>query len=436
MPTGMKGALTALMWVAFWVMTLFFMIPVGMVQACIEVPRLSSYPVIGGFVSNIVVTKLLQSIVPGLALKIFLALVPPLIRLMLKIAGAVSENELDMGTVSRFFLFQVVVVFFGTVIMGSFFNQVTQWIASPFSVISILGTSIPMVSTFFCNYILINALMVQPIAFLRLPGYVIFWLKSKFSGSPKARDRLWQEQFTLLGTTVVYHTIVVLLGLVYSSINPIITVFSLVYFCVVLLIERYQAIYVVRRNYESAGKLWEKVFGQVLVALYIKLITMLGLLGIKKFTGAPALIPLLIIVLIFHFVVSTMLKRPWQFMSMHDGADLDEMDKEGDELGGDEEDHASFERDAYLSPYFKVKPGQLDPLFAEAASMREKIALAQEEGAKPETSNPSHPQPQPQPQPTQEEIKISESPLPPSHTPQTEDEKLVIYPSEGSGRLR
>ena len=139
MSSGMKSALGTLMLAAFWVMTMFFLIPVGMVQALIEVPRLESYPVIGGFVSNVVVSKLLQSIVPGLALKIFLLLVPPLIRMMLKVAGAVSENELDMGTVSRFFLFQVVVVFFGTVLIGSFFNQVSQWISSPFSVISILG---------------------------------------------------------------------------------------------------------------------------------------------------------------------------------------------------------------------------------------------------------------------------------------------------------
>ena len=199
--------------------------------------------------------------------------------------------------------------------------------------------------------------------------------------------RLWQEQFTLLGTTVVDHTIVILLGLVYSSINPIITIFALVYFCVNTLIERYQNIYVVRRNYESAGKLWEKIFTQVLVSLYIKLITMLGLLGLKKFTGAPALIPLLGITLIFHFVVSSMFKRPWQFMSMHDGADLDEMDREGAETKGDEEEQAKFDREAYLSPYFKVRVGQLDPLFAEAAAMKEKIEAAQE-GDKPHEEAP------------------------------------------------
>lgn len=201
-------------------------------------------------------------------------------------------------------------------------------------------------------------------------------------------------------------------------------------FCVNFLIERYQNIYVLRRNYESAGKLWAKIFNQVLVALYIKLITMLGLLGIKQFTGAPALIPLLFIVLIFHFVASKMFERPWQFMSMHDGADLDELDKECEELGGDEEERAAFERDAYLSPYFKVKPGQLDPLFAEAAAMRETLLkLNHEEGAEEAKVSPvpapqsASPQPSPLGPPQQKEEEV---PMPPPHNHQEEDQRVVI----------
>ena len=60
----------------------------------------------------------------------------------------------------------------------------------------------------------VQGLFVKSLAFLRLPGFVIFWLLSKFAGSPRARQRLWMYQYTDSGTTVVDHGMTVLLGLV------------------------------------------------------------------------------------------------------------------------------------------------------------------------------------------------------------------------------
>ena len=203
----------------------------------------------------------------GLALKIFLILVPPLITLMLKLSGAVSIGEIDMGMATRYFVFQVSqwplllppenrnagwgdgwtelvphplsttrsslsslgqlswarsspscrsgelsswaslsypaiimplcvcalslphIIVFTHCPTHSPTHRPTRClshrIADPSSVISVLGTAIPMVCTFFITYIALNGLMVKPIAFLRLVPYCIYWILAKLSGSPK-----------------------------------------------------------------------------------------------------------------------------------------------------------------------------------------------------------------------------------------------------------
>ena len=49
-----------------------------------------------------------------------------------------------------------------------------------------LTHSIPLsISTFFITYISLNGLTAKPIAFLRAPGYIIFTILTKLSGSPR-----------------------------------------------------------------------------------------------------------------------------------------------------------------------------------------------------------------------------------------------------------
>ena len=52
------------------------------------------------------VNSLITAILPGLALKIFLILVPFILTAMNKFAGMRSASEVDLGVVTRYFLFQ------------------------------------------------------------------------------------------------------------------------------------------------------------------------------------------------------------------------------------------------------------------------------------------------------------------------------------------
>ncbi|KAG2482061.1 hypothetical protein HYH03_018987 [Edaphochlamys debaryana] len=313
-----KSARTLFIWIVYWLMALFFMIPVSAVQLLIESPKLAAGPL-----TEAPLKQLFEAIVPSLAMKIFLAIVPMILRFFAYFQGCTSLSEIDFSVVGRYFLFQVIVLFFGNVVAGSFFNQIKQWVEDPASVITVLGQSIPMQSTFFITYLLTNGLGAKSLAFIRAPAFAIFWVLSKFAGSPRARQRMWMYQYTDNGTNVPEHTLAILLGLVFSCINPIAAVAAFAYFFVQYTGESYNNLYVYRRAYESGGRLWKTVYNQIMTCMYIMQITMIGLLAIKKFKFIPILIPLPIISVGCHIGTLGLFNRPWTVTALHDAAEMD-----------------------------------------------------------------------------------------------------------------
>lgn len=120
-----------------------------------------------------------------------------------------------------------------------------------------------MTATFFITFILINGVGGKSIAFLRLIGLAQFLLFTKLSKSKTARDRLWSEQYTNCGSSVSDHTMTILLGVAFACVNPIICLVCFMYFVVNTLIERYQNMYVFRRQYQGGGRLWQHVSGHI-----------------------------------------------------------------------------------------------------------------------------------------------------------------------------
>ncbi|GFH18694.1 uncharacterized protein HaLaN_15542 [Haematococcus lacustris] len=198
---------TMVLWGAYVALVLFFIIPVGIVQALIEVPRLASVPVLGTIVNLPVIKQVLEGIVPGLVLLIFLALLPSLLAFMCRLSGCVSNSAVDFGVVERYFYFQVLTIFLGSIISGSLLSQLKLLQSNPGAIIRILGVGIPQTATFFINFILVAGIGKAGIKHLRLPGLVIFWLLSKMASTPRARARLWADQYTTYGPNVPGYTI-------------------------------------------------------------------------------------------------------------------------------------------------------------------------------------------------------------------------------------
>lgn len=180
-----RTARTVSIWTSFALLCIFFMIPIGIVQAMIEIDRLEKYAVIGPIVKVSFIRGILVGILPNLVLKIFLAILPSLLHFMNKVQGLYALSTIDLETTRKYFIFQVITVFFFSFMIGSSLGQLDQLredFKTPSRFIDVLGTSAPQTASFFINYILVSGLVEGAISFLRVPGLVIFWLLSKLSG--------------------------------------------------------------------------------------------------------------------------------------------------------------------------------------------------------------------------------------------------------------
>lgn len=375
-----RSGRTIAMWAAFWAMAAFFMIPVTAVQGLLT---MNSFL---GFVNSIPIAgAIITGILPGLALKIFLALVPLILTIMNKFAGMVSISQVDLGVVYKFFIFQVITVFLGSFIAGTFANQLDQFISDPSSILTIFGTSAPQTAIFFMTYLLLAALPQASMQLLRIVPLIIFWVKTKFlAGTERAKARLWQNQTMAYGTLIPNDSICFLLATVFCTICPIIAPVAVVYFAHNYIVWKYQHVYVYQGAYQSGGLAWVRVFDQCMTGLVFFHLMMTAILGIKKMPG-PAILCAILWLFDAAFWVSVHKRfyRPHECLSLISAAEMDSKEvtaaqaaaagaaaaSPGKALSVDDEVDQR-----YLSPSFKFDEAEHEAALSEAARMAAVLA--------------------------------------------------------------
>ncbi|GJM88485.1 hypothetical protein PR202_ga04556 [Eleusine coracana subsp. coracana] len=186
--------------------------------------------------------SIIQGFLPGIVLKIFLILLPTILMTMSKIEGHTSLSGLDRKTASKYYLFLFVNVFLGSVITGTAFQQLDNFIhQSANKIPEIVGESIPMKATFFMSYIMVDGWAGVAAEVLRLKPLVMFHIKNTFL----VRTEHDREQAMDPGSLDFYNyeprlQLYFLLGLVYAAITPILLPFIIVFFSLAYLVFRHQ----------------------------------------------------------------------------------------------------------------------------------------------------------------------------------------------------
>ncbi|XP_031130362.1 calcium permeable stress-gated cation channel 1-like [Ipomoea triloba] len=358
-----------IMAVAFFFLTFFFMIPVASVQGLANIEGIEKR---AKFLKPIIeipfIKAFIQGFLPGLALKIFLIVLPSILMLMSKFEGFLSLSSLERRAASRYYIFNFVNVFFASIIAGAAFEQLNTFIhSSADSIPKTIGSAIPMKATFFITYIMVDGWSGTAGEILRLKPLVIFHLKNFFLvKTEKDREEAMDAGSIGFNTGEPQIQLYFLLGLVYAVVTPILIPFILVFFGLAFVVYRHQIINVYNQEYESAAAFWPAVHGRIIFALVFSQISTLGLLSTKHAaTSAPFLIALPVLTISFHLFCKGRYEPAFTKYPLQEAKMKDTLERAREPTLN----LKAYLQDAYVHPVFKEGDDDEDDEMSEKMEM-------------------------------------------------------------------
>ncbi|XP_021293688.1 calcium permeable stress-gated cation channel 1-like [Herrania umbratica] len=293
-----------IMAVAFFFLTFFFMIPIASVQALASIEGLEkAAPFLRPLIEIKFIKSVIQGFLPGIVLKLFLIFLPTILMIMSKFEGFTSISSLERRSATRYYLFNLVNVFLGSVIAGSALEQLNTFIKQSANEIpKTIGVAVPMRATFFITYIMVDGWAGIAAEILMLKPLIIYHLKNfLLVKTEKDREEAMDPGSLGFNTGEPRIQLYFLLGMVYATITPVLLPFIIVFFGLAYVVFRHQIINVYNQEYESAAAFWPDVHGRIIIALLISQIALIGLLStMHAAQSTPFLIALAVLTIWFH----------------------------------------------------------------------------------------------------------------------------------------
>ncbi|KAG0098662.1 hypothetical protein BGZ93_010799 [Podila epicladia] len=242
-----------------------------------------------------IIKSLIQGFLPTVGVTIFLAVVPKILEALSERQGIQAHSEVARSIYNKYFTFILFNVFLVFTVVGTWAQSVNKVYHNIGELALILAQSLPRVAPFFVNYIILKGIGLLPLQLLQIGEVIEQTAKGFLSKTP--RDYAESRAPPELKYGVVYSnaTLMFVIVLIYSCIQPLILVFGVSYFAMGSLVYKYQLLYVFFHPNESGGLIWPMVYNRIILGLMIFQTTMLGLFMLKKsFMLGSLIIPLLV----------------------------------------------------------------------------------------------------------------------------------------------
>ena len=283
-------------------LVILWTIPVAFVAALTSLESLQSVSWLS-WLSFIVdkspfVKGILEGLLPSLALIIFMALLPTIVTQISRIQGCMSKTSIMRSDLRKLFEFQVINVFFVSLISGSFFNEAKALVDDPARIIELLAESVPTTGNFFISYVILS--IAQWAGSLSLVGrLIVSEVKLRFlAKTPRDVEDVKKPMMYDYGRQFPRLLLMLLIGTVYSTVSPIMAPVALIFFVAGAIVLRFQMQTLFKPELESSGAYVPLVLYRAGVAIFVYQVTMIGVIALhEKPVASSVLLPLPVLTL-------------------------------------------------------------------------------------------------------------------------------------------
>ncbi|KAG0236758.1 hypothetical protein BGW41_000349 [Actinomortierella wolfii] len=257
---------------------------------------------------------IIQGILPPLGLAILMAMLPIILTILSRYEGHVRETAIMHSVMVKYFFFLVVNVLLLTTISGGFFNTWKALEDAGFSVnyiINMLASNLPAASTFFVTYSMLQGLTGPVLELLQIAPLAMNILFTHLLA--KSPRQIWNVQGRLssvnFGVVFPPQVLMFCIGMLYSTMAPLILPFVTWYFSVYYFVYRHQFLYVYNQPLDSGGLIFPIAVKQAFTGIFIAQATQLGLYLLRTDARLTPHIVITILLLIFTAFAFSYLKQ-------------------------------------------------------------------------------------------------------------------------------
>ncbi|KAG0566868.1 hypothetical protein KC19_7G094000 [Ceratodon purpureus] len=291
------------------------------------------------------VSFFVQGYVPALLLAVILYICPSIFFSLSRFEGHPSVSHQERKASSKMFSLLAGNIFLAAVLSGSLISISESFTEDPKSIPRRLAEAVPKQANFFITYVMTTGWAGMPLEILQSGSLVLNFLKRHTVDKNKPLlDQVYSLPYYRTLPTVLFF---VLLGLVYSIINPLILPFLLIYFILGYLVFRNQILHVYEPAYETGGQYWPEIHSRTIGCIVFMQVLFIGMFSLKGLKSASfASIPLPFLSWLFHEHCRH------RFLPIFHNFNLESTMKKDlvDEESGRKDEVLNTIRDAYLHP--------------------------------------------------------------------------------------